>query len=371
MKIKNKKPHIPYPKFSRILRKKVGAPPGTIIHTGEKKMDICKLIATDYNKDYIEDSPIDSPDTVTEYLHRDSTTWLRMYGLHDIPKLQTLGNQLQIHQLLLEDIANTEQRAKKEEFAGYLFLIMRIMAYEQATGMIKSEQVSLLVGKGYVATIQESDGSYFDVIRERLDVKGSRIRNESSGYLAYAIIDAVVDYHHQIMALLSNKIELLEDELIAEPSKNINDRIHALRRDLISFRRAVWPMRDMVQSIIKDESRFIDDKTKLYLHDVHDHLAQISDHIDSSRDLVVSLQDSYMNAVSHKLNEVMKILTIISTIFIPLTFIAGIYGMNFDPASSPYNLPELQMYYGYPAALLVMAVIAGAMMFYFKQKDWF
>ena len=371
MKKFSKIPSIPYPSFSRMLRKKVGAPPGTIIHTGEKIVESTTLKATDYSKTHIEEFEVESPELITDYLRRESTTWLRMNGLHDVAKIQQLGKQLDIHQLLLEDIANTEQRPKKEEYARHLFIITRLMYYDRSSDSIKSEQISLLLGDNYLVTIQESNGSYFDVIRERLDVAQSRLRNEGSSYLAYAIIDVVVDYYHQVMALLSDNIEQLEDDMLKTTNPKVNDKIHALRRDLISLRRAVWPMRDVVQALLKEDSKYFDAQTRIYLRDVYDHLAQICDHIDSSRDMVMSLQDNYMNAVSHKLNEVMRILTIIATIFIPLTFIAGIYGMNFDAESSPYNMPELHMYYGYPLIMGIMALIAIVMVIYFKRKNWF
>ena len=206
MKKFSKKPSIPYPNFSRMLRKKVGAPPGTIIHTGEKIVESTTLKATDYSKTHIEDFEVESPELITDYLRRDSTTWLRMNGLHNTTKIQQLGKQLDLHQLLLEDIANTEQRPKKEEYANHLFIITRLMYYDRSSDSIKSEQISLLLGDNYLVTIQESNGSYFDVIRERLDVAQSRLRNEGSNYLAYAIIDVVVDYYHQVMALLSDNI---------------------------------------------------------------------------------------------------------------------------------------------------------------------
>ena len=358
------------PGIGYFFNRKVGAPPGTIVHTGEKKMEEMIIRGVDYSAEYVEDIEIDSTELLNKFINQDSVTWISICGLHEVTKLQEIGNQLNIHPLVLEDIANTDQRPKREEYENYLFIVLRIIFYDKQEETIRTEQLSLLIGAHHVLSIQESSKSYFDFIRKRLDVKDSRIRNQGSGYLAYAIIDITVDYYFQVMAVITERIEKIEDELVENPTRETHNKIHALRRDLIGLRKAVWPMRDILNSLIRDESKFIDDQTKIYLRDVYEHIVQIIDHIESSRDLVRGMFDSYMSAESHKMNEVMKVLTIIATIFIPLTFIAGIYGMNFNSEVSPYNMPELNLYYGYPAVMIFMGIIFIGMLIYFKFKNW-
>jgi len=368
---KYKKLRIPtLPRVSNLFNKKAGAPPGTIVHTGEKKVDEMIITGVDYSTDYVEDLEIESPELLKKFVSKDSVTWLSVCGLHEVTKIQEIGRQLDIHPLVLEDIANTDQRPKREEYENYLFIVLRIIFYDSNEETIRTEQLSLLLGAHHVLSIQESNAPYFEFIRKRLDVKDSRIRAQGSSYLAYAIIDTTVDYYFQVMAVISERIEKIEDELVDDPTRETHDKIHALRRDLIGLRKAVWPMRDILNSLIRDESKFIDDQTKIYLRDVYEHVIQIIDHIESSRDLVRGMFDSYMSAESHKMNEVMKVLTIIATIFIPLTFIAGIYGMNFNSEVSPYNMPELGYYYGYPAVMALMVVIFIGMLIYFKFKNW-
>lgn len=363
--------HIPHlTRFKRLQQKEVGAPPGTIMHIGDKRVDKMRLDAVDYGPGHVEDFEIEVPEKLNQYLEHESTTWLKFCGLHEVTKIQEIGKQMNIHPLVLEDIVNTIQRPKREAYDNYLYIVLKILFFDEKNDTIEHEQLSLIVGPNYLLSIQESDNNYFDVIRKRLNVEKSRLRTQKTDYLAYAIIDVVVDNYFRIMAQVNDRIARIEEELLENPTQETHQKIHALRRDLIGLRRAVWPLRDILNSLIRDESDFISEQTKIFFRDVYEHVIQIIDNIDSSRDLVMGMFDSYMSHVSHRMNEVMKVLTIIATIFIPLTFIAGIYGMNFNSAISPYNMPELDMYYGYPAVMGLMLLVTLVMVVYFKRKEW-
>jgi magnesium transporter len=272
-----------------------------------------------------------------------------------------------------EDIVHTSQRPKVEPYDDAVFLVMRLITHkptDNGSKVLYSEQVSIVLGKNYVLSFQESDNPIFEPILKRLELPNTRLRRLGPDYLAYALIDCIVDHYFSSLDLISESIEEIEEELISEPNKHHLHRIHSLRSDLMVFRKSVWSLRDGINSLIRDESPLISEEVKLFLRDVYDHLIQVIDNIENSREMIYSLYDMYMSTLSNKMNEVMKVLTIIATIFIPLTFVAGIYGMNFNPESSPMNMPELNWYWGYPASLAIMIVIAIIMLFYFRKKRW-
>lgn len=352
-------------------RKKPGTAPGTIEHIGERHLDEINITVYDYDEEQLQEISIDEIQKVQPYLNDPSKTWIKVNGLHDTEKLKSIWNFFDLHPLIQEDIVNTSQRPKVESYDNCIFFVLRMLTYSAEERSMKAEQVSIVLGQNFVMSFQETDQDYFKPILDRLAAKGSRIRKLDTDYLTYALIDAVVDHYYNIIEHLAEEIETLEDDLLEDPEDHLLGQIHKIRREIIFFRKSVWPLRDAINTAIRDDSTFIEDNTKIYLRDVYDHMIQVIDNIENHRDMILGLHDMYMSFVSNKMNEVMKVLTIIATIFIPLTFVAGIYGMNFNPDTSPYNMPELSWYWGYPASLGVMAVIAIIMIMYFKRKGWF
>ncbi|MFH5832022.1 magnesium/cobalt transporter CorA [Halalkalibaculum sp. DA3122] len=356
--------------FSKRKQKKPGSAPGTIEHIGEQRLDDVQLTIYDYDAEHMDQVSIENVEESRPYLENPSKTWIKICGVHDIEKLTSIWSYFDLHPLVQEDIVNTTQRPKAELYEHNIYFVIRMLTWSEERGQIESEQVSIVLSDNYVLSFQESDHDFFKPVVDRLMYGNVRIRKHGMDYLAYALIDTVVDHYFSVLEHLADRIEHLEDLVLDDPDKETLHQIHALRRDLIFFRKSVWPLRDMLNSTIRDESPFIEERTKLFLRDVYDHMVQIIDNIENYRDMVIGMHDIYMSHVSNKMNEVMKVLTIIATIFIPLTFIAGIYGMNFDPAASPYNMPELQWYWGYPLVMLLMFIMAIVMMVYFRKKGW-
>ncbi|PAU93191.1 magnesium and cobalt transport protein CorA [Aliifodinibius salipaludis] len=363
---------LPSVRFRRTGRhKKPGTAPGTIEHIGERHMDEIKITVHDYDEEHIDEIPISKIQKVQPYLDAPSKTWVQVQGLHDTEKLKSIWNFFDLHTLIQEDIVHTAQRPKVEVYDNCIFFVLCLLSYSKEEQKIQAEQISIVLGKNYVLSFQETDVDHFKPIINRLAIKGARIRKQNADYLMYALVDTVVDYYFNIIEHIADDIEGLEDELLQDPEDHLLNQIHKIRREIIFFRKQVWPLRDAINATIRDESQFIDNSTKIYLRDVYDHMIQVIDNIENYRDMILGLQDMYMSHVSNKMNEVMKVLTIIATIFIPLTFVAGIYGMNFDPGASPYNMPELSWYWGYPASLGGMTILALIMIFFFKRKGWF
>ncbi|MCH8558148.1 MAG: magnesium/cobalt transporter CorA, partial [Balneolia bacterium] len=369
---------------SKPKRKPVGQIPGTAIHTGEKKMDDVLITLHEYSESDHKSREIKSPDEITTSLESHVKSWIQVRGLHDVEKLKPIWNHFDMHPLIQEDIVNTSQRPKIEPYDDMVFIVMRVIMPQDMPEVtekkkkgsspkhrpLHSEQIAIIVTPTSVITFQESETSLLEPVVKRLISVGTRLRKNKPDYLTYAIVDTVVDYYFQALDVLSEEIELLEEKIIHRAEEHDLQRIHALRRDLIYFRKSVWSMRDGLNSLIRDESKIIHKDTKVFFRDVYDHIVQVIDSIENHRELVFSLYDIYMSGLSIKMNEVMKVLTIIATIFIPLTFIVGIYGMNFDPDSSPWNMPELGMYYGYPASLLFMLLVSLGMLYFFRRRGW-
>ncbi|MDX1586164.1 MAG: magnesium/cobalt transporter CorA [Balneolaceae bacterium] len=351
--------------------KKAGSAPGTLYHIGEKRVDEVSITIHDYSEEHIDSIEITEIEECKPYLENPSKTWISVKGLHDIEKLQSIWSYFNLHPLVQEDILNTSQRPKVEEYEDNIFFVLRMMHYTKEEPVIlESEQISIVLGENYVLSFQESDMPHFTPVLERLKVVGTRLRRFGPDYLTYAIIDNIVDYYFGVLNELGDRLEETEEVLMDNPTQDTLHHIHTLRREAIFFRKGVWPLRDVINSVIRDDSQFIHDSIKVYLRDVYDHMVQIIDNIDNYRDMILGMHDMYMSQVSNKMNEVMKVLTIIATIFIPITFIAGVYGMNFDPGASPYNMPELSWYWGYPAAWASMIIVAAIMVYYFKRKEW-
>lgn len=351
-------------RFMKKASKKIGLSPGTLIHVGEKKTEKVRIRVMDYDEENLEEKDVDTIEECFPYLKRPTITWINIDGLHEVDVIEKIGKPLGLHSLVLEDILHTEQRPKMEDFEDYLFITSRMLSYDDRMDRVNAEQFSLVLGTNYIISFQEIEGDIFNPIRERLRRKTGRIRKVGADYLAYALMDAIVDNYFVVLEKLGEKIESLEESLITDPGPDTLNAIHYLKRELIFLRKSVWPLREVINGMERLESALILDRTSIFLRDVYDHTIQVIDIIETFRDVVSGMMDVYLSSISNRMNEVMKVLTIIATIFIPLTFIAGIYGMNFK------YMPELEWHWGYPLVLFIMAILAIFMLFYFRKNRW-
>lgn len=346
-------------------RKKAGAPPGTLVHVGEKRTDRVHITLTEYDRDTLVEKQVQDVQALLAEKPADGTIrWIDISGIHDVTVIETVGRAFHIHSLVLEDILNTGHRPKLEVHEDYVYIVLKMLHYDVQTNSIQSEQLSLILCDGYVLSFQEKPGDVFDALRERIRSGKGRIRKNGCDYLVYALLDAVVDHYFLILEHFSDQIELMEEALLNEPSSATLEAIHTHKREMVFFRKHVWPLRDIVGQLKKGEAPYIQTTNRVFFDDVYDHMVQAVDVTESFRDMLTGLQDLYISTISHKMNEVMQVLTIIATIFIPLTFIAGIYGMNFQ------NMPELTWRWGYGAVWLLMASVTAGLIFYFKRKKW-
>jgi len=350
--------------------RKTGLPPGTLVYVGEKKVEAVKISYLDYDEQNFQEKQVSNIEECFPFKTTPTVTWINIDGLHDVEIIEKVGKQFELHPLVLEDVLHTEQRPKYEDFDKYIFIVLRMLRYNEQIQVVESEQVSLILGTNFVISFQERVGDVFEPIRERLRNAKGRIRKMGPDYLAYALLDAIVDSYFVILEKVGERIESMEEELVSDPTEKTLQQIHTMKREMISMRKSVWPLREVISGVQRSESSIIEESTEIYLRDVYDHTIQIIDTIESFRDMVSGMLDIYLSSISNKMNEVMKVLTIIATIFIPLTFIAGIYGMNFNPEKSPWNMPELNSYWGYPVVWVVMAVVAVIMLIYFRRKKW-
>lgn len=296
----------------------------------------------------------------------DHLTWIDVVGVHDGESLNALAEALDVHALAMEDVQSVFQRPKVEAYPGHLYIVVRIAHTEPN---FDSEQISIVLGSNYVITFQERDEDCFQHVRRRLDTDGSRVRRSGPDYLAYALIDAVVDHFFPVLETFGDRLEELEEVLLWRPSPDALSELHDIRRELLGLRKAIWPLRDAVNALVRDDHPVISAETRVFLRDAYDHTVQVIDVVETFREMAAGLVDLYMSSVSNKMNDIMKILTIITTIFVPLSFIAGLYGMNFD-TSKAGNMPELAWPYGYVACLAIMATIGGGLLVWFWRKGW-
>ena len=343
---------------------KAGLPPGTLVHIGEKKATVPKINAMDYDEAHFQEKEIKAIEECFIFKDKPTVTWINVDGLHQVEILEKLGECYGLHPLVLEDILNTDQRPKMEDYGEYIYIVLKMFDYHDKSNEIESEQISLILGPNFVFSFQEREGDTFNPIRERIRNNKGRIRKMGADYLAYTLLDSIVDNYFIILEKLGEKIELLEEKLVTHPTSEILQVIHHLKKEMIFLRKAVWPLREVVSGLERGESSLIQESTKVYLRDVYDHTIQTIDTIETYRDMVSGMLDIYLSSVSNRLNAVMKVLTIIATIFMPLTFIAGIYGMNFK------YMPELEWRWGYPAIWLIVVFIGVSMLIYFKRKKW-
>jgi magnesium transporter len=343
---------------------KAGLPPGTLIHIGERKTEEIKITIMDYDETQFQEKEAKTFEECFPYKGRTTVTWINVDGIHQIDTLEKLGECFELHPLTLEDILNTDQRPKMEDFSNYMYIVLKMFSYEGKSNEILIEQVSLILGPNFVLSFQEDVGDVFDPIRERIRNGKGKIRKMGADYLVYALLDAIVDNYFIILEKIGEQIEFIEERLVVNPASETLNTIHKLKREMLLLRKSVWPLREVISSMERGESPLIKGSTKIYLRDVYDHNIQIIDTIETLRDMLSGMLDIYLTSISNRLNAVMKVLTIIATIFMPLTFLAGIYGMNFK------YMPELEWTWGYPLILLIMFSIGVSMLFYFKRKKW-
>ncbi|MDJ0682998.1 MAG: magnesium/cobalt transporter CorA [Xenococcaceae cyanobacterium MO_167.B52] len=348
--------------------------PGSIPGTLNISQDAIfpNIVLIDYDSTQTNLIPNLAPEACREHLYTDSVSWFDVGGLGNEDFWQRVGTVFGLHPLILEDIVNVPQRPKIEDYPDQLIIITKMVLPNLEGEGFCLEQVSLVVGHKYLLTVQEeTERDCFEPIRQRIKFKKGNIRTKGTDYLAYALWDAIIDGFFPLLEIYSEKIEELENEVLFNPSNSTLAKIYQTRRELLALRRAVWSQRNALNVLIRDKSTLISEETIIHLRDCYDHAVQIIDIIETYRELASGLTDIYLSAVSNKMNEVMKLLTVVSSIFIPLTFVAGIYGMNFNPEASPWNMPELNWYWGYPFFWVMMGGIATGMMYFFSRKGWF
>jgi len=344
--------------------KKAGMPPGTPVFVGERKRDVIDISIIDYSRQHIEEIQNAGLDDCMRLRDSPNITWINVNGIHDVNAIQTLANLFGLHPLTTEDISNTNQRPKVEEFDDYILFALKMLSYAEDKNTIENENVSLVLGENYVISFQERGGDVLDPLRQRIRSGKGKIRGEGADYLVYSIMDGVVDEYFVALEKLGDHIEDIDDEILTAPDPRHMHELHRLKREIVFLRKAIWPLRENASVIEKSTSPLMGESIRPFLRDLYDHTIQIIDLVETYRDIIGGMHDTYLSSVSNRMNEVMKVLTIIGTIFIPLTFIAGIYGMNFD------YMPELKWTWGYFGLLGVMAAIALVMLGIFRKRKW-
>jgi magnesium transporter len=342
-----------------------GSAPGTLVVDPSAPKPVLTVFA--YGPDDLREEKVAEPTGIKKTFAGAAVLWLDVAGLGDADVIRKVGAEFGLHPLALEDVVSLHQRPKVEGYGDHHFIVARAVS---KPAPLDTEQVSIFLGKGFVVSFREGEGPCFDSVRERIrSGRGGNLRNWGADYLAYALLDTIVDGYFPALESLGERLENLEDEIVVEPRRDSLRRVHDLKRDLLALRRAVWPQREAIGFLLREGETVVGKETRVYLNDCYDHTVQLMDLVETYRDIASGLTEIYLSSMSHRLNEVMKVLTVIATIFIPLTFVAGIYGMNFD-RSSPWNMPELGWYYGYPICLAAMAVIGVALYVWFKRKGF-
>ncbi len=341
----------------------IGKAPGTLIYVGDQESEAPVIDIIDYDEENYTERRIQDIKECSSYFGKPTVTWINICGLNE-EIIQDIGEQFGFHPLLLEDILNTEQRPKMDEYDRYAFFILKMLTYDEEKEEIDTEQVSMILNEDCLISFQEVEGDVFDPLRERLRTSKGIIRKHGADYLAYSLIDAIVDYYFVILEKIGDDVEDLEVELIADPQPHTVQTLHHMKRQMITLRKAILPLREVINKLEREGIGFIEDTTRLYLRDVYDHTIQAMDTVDIFRDLLTSMLDIYVNNINNRMTEIMKVLTIIGTIFLPLSFLASVYGMNFE------YMPELDVWWSYPALWAVMIVISIVMLVYFRRKKW-
>ena len=344
--------------------KKSGLPPGTPIHIGEPRTEPVHIHSVTYSKAALQEQDLTQNDAFSCSLSDTTRTWLRVQGVHDLAPLKHIATGFQLHPLVLEDLVNTEQRPKVEDYEQYIFLVLKHITWHEKTRTIQTEQISLILGQNFVLSFQEGNHDVFHLVQTRLQNGKSGIRTHGSDYLFYALLDAVVDNYFFVLEALGEEIENLEGRVMNQPGQESLQYLHELKREMIVLRKAVWPLREVVGRLSRGESAFVCQSTQVYFRDVYDHTVQVIETIETYREMLTGILEIYLTSLSNKLNEIMKVMAMIATLFIPLTLIAGIYGMNFQ------HMPELEWTWGYPLALAIMSICAGGMVLFFRRRKW-
>jgi magnesium transporter len=341
---------------------KIGSPTSSVIYHGVERQEKTKISLIEYNENTFTEKVFFDVNECLSCVNNQLVKWINVDGVHQAEIIEAIGKHFNIHSLTLEDIANTNQRAKFEDYDNYVVAIMKMLYYDTA---LTAEQLSIVLMDNVVISFQEPNGSdAFDVIRNRIRQKKGRITKMKADYLAYSLLDAVVDYYFLILEKIGDEIEEIEEKLIVNPTRETMQELHLMKRQMIYVRKAIWPMRELVSNMERSESKLISAEIDIFLRDAHDHALRVIDTVETYRDLLSGMMDIYLSSVSNKMNEIMKVLTIITTIFVPVTFIAGVYGMNFD------YMPELHSKWGYIITWAVMILIMGSLAVYFKKKKW-
>ncbi|HSR88207.1 MAG TPA: magnesium/cobalt transporter CorA [Pontiella sp.] len=344
---------------------KHGHPPGTPVYTGEKSDEPIHIHVMQYSPDLLEEKEIENIEDAFGYIEAQPTSWINIDGIHKPDIIADIGKRAGLHPLLIEDILHTHQRPKIDDQGSCLYLVVRMLRVHSERQDILSEQISFVLINNTLISFQESPGDVFDDVRERIRKNQGRVRKMGADYLLYSLMDAVVDNYFRVLEQLGERIEAIEAALMEDPYPELLNQIYANKRELLYIRKAVWPLREAIGTLERSESELIQKGTQAYLRDLYDHAIQVIDTIESFRDMLSGVQDLYLSSLGNKTNQVMKVLTIIATIFIPITFVAGIYGMNFN------TMPELQWRYGYAAVWAVMLLLVAVMLVYFRRKKWF
>ncbi len=345
--------------------KQPGLPPGTPVFTGEALEERVSITVMDYDATRCDVKHLARVEDAFPYRETSTVSWINVVGLHDVEPIQRLGEHFGLHSLVIEDIVHTTQRPKLELYDGYIYIVMKMLLYRHGEDTFDIEQVSMVLGENFVLTFQERQGDIFDPVRNRIKNSVGRIRKVGPDYLLYALMDSVVDNYFIVLEAKSDKVEDLDERLLEDPGPENLNIIRALKRRMLLVKRAVWPLRDVMAALLRDETPLVHEGTRVFLRDIYDHTVQAIDMVETLREMISGMMDLHLSSLSNRMNEIMKVLTIIAAIFIPLTFIAGIYGMNFE------HMPELRFRYGYYGVLGVMAVAALAMLIYFRRKKWF
>jgi len=351
-------------KLIRKRGKKIGLPPGTPVYVGERKDEKVKISIIDYDETQYQEKEAKTIEECFPFKDSPTVTWINIDGIHEVSIIEKIGKYFDLHPLIMEDIVNTEQRPKMEDFGHYVYVVLRMLYFDDEAHEIKGEQVSLILGQNIVISFQEKEGDIFNPIRDRIRNNKGRIRKMGADYLAYCLLDTIVDNYFTILEKLGDRIEEMEERLVSDPRPETLQEIHKLKREMIFLRKSVWPLREVINGLERGETSLIHKASRIYLRDVYDHTIQVIDTVETFRDMLSGMHDTYLSSISNRMNEIMKVLTIIATIFIPLTFIAGIYGMNFK------FMPELEWRWAYFIVWLVIVIVAAYMVIFFRKKKW-
>ena len=351
-------------KLTKKRSKKAGLPPGTLVHIGEKLTEKTRISVVEYDgKDFLE-KELGTLETCYLFPKEPAVTWVNVIGIHQVEVLEKLGNRFGVHPLALEDILNTEQRPKIEDYGDDLFIVVKLLSSNEERDEIEAEQISLILRPNAILSFQEKEGDDFSTVKERLRAGKGRLRKMGADYLAYTLLDIVVDQYFVVLEKLGERLEVLEERLLADPGTATLQKIQNLKKEMLLLRKWIWPLREVISSLERGEFPGIQESTQIYLRDVYDHTIQVMDTIEIYRDMLSGMLDIYLSSLNNRMNAVMKVLTIIATIFMPLTFLAGVYGMNFK------HMPELDWPWGYPIILILMASVAILMLTLFRRKKW-